>query len=105
MENPAACRRLAALNGSTFMGKSLGQRAYEAYCAQTNWKSLVSGASLPQWQDVKPEIAAAWEAAGQAVAEPFRAALKDAISVCRDDDKTSIVTDERLETWKFVAAL
>lgn len=48
---------------------SPGQIAYEAYCGHTNWKSLVSGADLPQWAEVKPEIKAAWEAAGLALLE------------------------------------
>lgn len=42
--------------------EALAKVAYEAYCAHTGWKSLVSGATLPQWVDVKPEIKAAWEA-------------------------------------------
>lgn len=46
----------------------LGKIAYEAYCAKTNWKSLVSGADLPQWGALKPEIKDAWEAAAIAVA-------------------------------------
>lgn len=48
---------------------SLGQVAYEAYCNHTGWKSAISGAPLPQWKDVKPDIKAAWESAGQAVAD------------------------------------
>lgn len=47
--------------------KSLGQVAYEAYCEQSNWKSLASGADLPPFADTKPEIQQAWEAAAQAV--------------------------------------
>lgn len=47
--------------------KSIGQIAYEAYCEHTNWKSLVSGQDLPQWDKVKPEIKEAWEAAAVAV--------------------------------------
>lgn len=45
----------------------LGRVAYEAYCGNTGWKSLVSGAALPQWDDLKPEIRAAWEVAAEAV--------------------------------------
>lgn len=51
------------------MNKTLGQIAYEAYCAMSNWKSLVSGAPLPKWHDVTPEIKSAWEAAGQTAGE------------------------------------
>jgi hypothetical protein len=43
-----------------------GQVAYDTYCNHTGWKSLVSGADLPQWKDVKPEIQAAWTEAGLA---------------------------------------
>lgn len=44
-----------------------GKIAYDAYCEQTNWKSLVSGADLPQWDALKPEIQEAWEASARAV--------------------------------------
>lgn len=46
---------------------NLGRIAYEAYCGHTQWRSLVSGAPLPRWQEATPEIQAAWEAAGKAV--------------------------------------
>ena len=46
---------------------ALGRVAYEAYCGNTGWKSLVSGADLPQWDALKPEIRAAWEIAAEAV--------------------------------------
>ena len=49
------------------MSKTLGQISYEAYCETTNWKSLASGAALPQWDATRTEIQAAWEAAGAAV--------------------------------------
>ena len=49
------------------MNESLGQIAYNAYCNSTNWKSLISGAALPQWPEVKLEIKTAWEAAAEAV--------------------------------------
>jgi hypothetical protein len=47
--------------------RSLGQIAYEAYCASTGGKSLISGDQLPGWDGLKPEIRTAWEAAGEAV--------------------------------------
>lgn len=47
--------------------KSLGQVAYEAYCADTDWKSLVSGAQLPEWSALNPRIRQAWEVAARAV--------------------------------------
>ncbi len=49
--------------------KSLGQIGYEAYCDQTEWKSAVSGADLPNWEAVKDEIKAAWEASAGAVSK------------------------------------
>jgi hypothetical protein len=45
----------------------LGQIAYEAYCAQTGWKSLISGAALPPFAELKTPIQEAWRAAAQAV--------------------------------------
>ena len=45
-----------------------GQAAYEAYCASSGGKSLVTGAQLPPFAELKPEIRSAWEAAGAAAA-------------------------------------
>lgn len=39
---------------------SLGKEAYEAYCNATNWKSLVSGADLPPWDNLSEPIRSAW---------------------------------------------
>lgn len=39
---------------------NLGREAYEAYCRHTGWKSLATGADLPQWPVLKPEIQQAW---------------------------------------------
>ena len=41
--------------------------AYEAYCQNSQWKSLVSGAALPVWEKVDPKIKAAWGEAAIAV--------------------------------------
>lgn len=40
----------------------LAQAMYEGYCQHTNWKSLATGAELPQWDGLRPDIKAAWEA-------------------------------------------
>lgn len=48
---------------------NLGKIAYEGYCRSSNFKSLVSGADLPQWEALKPEIRAAWESAAKAVGD------------------------------------
>lgn len=47
--------------------KSFGQIAYEAYCESTDWKSLISGATLPHWDELKTEIRASWTIAANAV--------------------------------------
>lgn len=49
------------------LNRTDGQRAYEAYCSHTGWKSLVSGAPLPKWSDLDLRIKDAWEAAAEAV--------------------------------------
>jgi hypothetical protein len=53
---------------------TLGQVGYEAYCKHTNWKSLATGADLPQWSDLLDAIKEAWEVTARAVAsqEGFR---------------------------------
>lgn len=49
----------------------LAKIAYEAYCRQTNWKSLVTGDQLPQFEDLRQEIKDAWWVAAQAVRHEF----------------------------------
>lgn len=49
--------------------KTAGQIAYEAYCGATGWKSLITGATLPGWLDLRPDVQAAWEASALAVRE------------------------------------
>lgn len=44
-----------------------GRIAYEAYSNHTGRKSLVTGADLPTWDELRPEIKAAWDVAAQAV--------------------------------------
>ena len=44
-----------------------GKIAYEAYCQCSGGKSLVSGAKLPPWEELSPEIRRAWEWAADAV--------------------------------------
>ena len=41
--------------------KTLGQTNYEMYCHFTDWKSLVTGATLPPWDQLDPQIQKAWE--------------------------------------------
>lgn len=60
------------------MNKTPGQLAYEAYCETTGWKSAVSGAPLPQWTEVKPEIVKAWENAALATRMPLAKKIHDA---------------------------
>lgn len=44
-----------------------GKKAYAAYCAKTDNKSLVTGCELPKWDELKVEIQDAWIAASDAV--------------------------------------
>ena len=37
-----------------------GQLAYEGYAEYTDWKSLASGCSLPQWKELPQNIQNAW---------------------------------------------
>lgn len=39
---------------------NLAKEAYEAYANHTNWKSLATGATLPQWDELSDAIKAAW---------------------------------------------
>lgn len=49
------------------MERELAQVAYEAYRDFADGKSLVSGAVLPAWHNLGPEIRQAWRAAADAV--------------------------------------
>ena len=51
--------------------KTFGEIAYNGYCEYTNWKSLISGADLPKWEAVKPEIKEAWEKAAENVISDY----------------------------------
>lgn len=46
--------------------ESLGKAAYEAYSRKTGGRSLVTGAMLPGWDGLKPDIRVAWDAAAAA---------------------------------------
>jgi len=48
---------------------SPGRAAYEAYAMCGDGKSLISGAALPEWDELRPEIREAWDAAARAAAE------------------------------------
>lgn len=49
-----------------------GKIAYEAYCKQSDYKSLITGKPLPPYEAQAPAIILAWEAAGKAVAEAIQ---------------------------------
>ena len=61
---------------------TLGQIAYDAYCKETDGKSLISGAQLPPWRDLDSRIQDAWHSAGLAV----RSAIIPDYSLRRIDD-------------------
>ena len=44
-----------------------GKIAYEAYCLSSEGRSLISGAALPKWENLRDDIRNAWEAAAMAV--------------------------------------
>lgn len=45
----------------------LAKVAYESYRTCSDGKSLVSGAVLPEWADLAPEIREAWRASADGV--------------------------------------
>ena len=59
------------------MGMTIGQVAYDAYCAKRNWKS-VTGQRLPAWCDQSQDLRDAWNAAALAVKELFEVPLRAA---------------------------
>lgn len=45
------------------MNYAYAQKAYEAYCNHTNWKSLATGCELPKWDELKDCYKDAWKVA------------------------------------------
>lgn len=50
-------------------GKPLDQILYEAYCEKAEWKSAVSGAPLPQWEQCSEAVRRCWWATAEAAME------------------------------------
>lgn len=48
-------------------GIAWGEIAYECYREHSGGKSLVSGAAIPEWNKLSPDIQAAWKASAQGV--------------------------------------
>lgn len=49
------------------MSIEIGQVAYESYKVASDGKSLVSGATLPDWVDLDDKIREAWRASADGV--------------------------------------
>jgi len=94
-EQPKAT--LTEINKTLSPDPTQGQRAYEGYCKHTDWKSLISGASLPPWSGLKPEIQAAWEASAHAI-KPCYCLGRHTIERVAEDSEL------QTETVNFVAA-
>lgn len=62
------------------MHKALGQRAYEAYCANTGGRSAVTGAPLPAWEVQREDIREAWAAVEKAILDFILSTPAPAIS-------------------------
>lgn len=51
--------------------------AYDGYCTQTGWKSLISGADLPKFGALPEAIKLAWKAAAWAVQQQCLGEIED----------------------------
>ena len=50
--------------------RDLARVLYEAYCIRQGWRSVTSGEDLKNWNELCPEIKAAWTAvANSAISE------------------------------------
>lgn len=49
--------------------KGLDQILYEGYCEKAGWKSVITGAPLPQWADCSKDVKDCWWAAAEAAIE------------------------------------
>lgn len=50
-------------------GKPLDQILYEAYCEEAGWKSAVTGAPLPQYDQCPDAVKRCWRATADAAME------------------------------------
>lgn len=44
-----------------------GQIGYEAYGEAVGWQSVITGDTLPMWQDLDPRVQKGWESSASAV--------------------------------------
>lgn len=58
LQRCVSAEKLVATNLETSL--SLGKEAYEAYARHTGFKSLATGADLPQWDGLSEAIRNAW---------------------------------------------
>ena len=63
---------------------SHGRAAYEAYRAASGGRSLVSGDPLPGWDDLRPDIRKAWDAAAIAAVDHVAAKVWPGLTGERD---------------------
>lgn len=55
-----------------------GRIAYVAYAKNSKFRSLVSGDSLPMWEDLPPEIRRGWITSAKAVLTAYNKELNSA---------------------------
>ena len=77
---------------------SNGQIAYEAYCNKAGWKSLATGAPLPQWSALPDAIRDAWEAAAEAVTGTIAAAVDQAAAPLIKTTRCKFKFEEMIQT-------
>jgi hypothetical protein len=81
-----------------------GQIGYEAYRAHTGGVSLATGQSIPEWQHLKPEIQAAWDAAGTALRADLEVAQKRIADLEAERDSLAaaleVAKQDAFETWR-----
>lgn len=75
---------------------SLGNIAYNAYCASTNWKSVYTGADLPQYDQQRPEVIQAWENSALAVAATICSA-----KVAEDQAESAVSNSDSVKAVSF----
>jgi hypothetical protein len=67
--------------------KSLAQILYEAYCESAEWKSAITGAALPQWENAPEAVKKHWGAAEDA-------AIDWAISARQTEERGGLLSDD-----------
>jgi len=67
--------------------------AYEAYCNSTGWKSAITGASLPSFENCPEAVKRGWMAVAREMVSVIRNPKSNQCKLCGRDQCTTTISD------------